>query len=197
MWEHKFGYDENIPEVVREIFMWLCQDLVSLQRMWDFYQELFRDEEYLALYTDYARSSFSIIEESLRISMVMAISRLNDPSTQYQNKNLSFKRLVELCQEPPDINNLYELFDKACKPFKAYRNKRFGHRDLPTTLEYSNNLLPGIGRKQVEKVLRLAKELINSIARHYSDTEFGFNTQAIGGADNLKYWFKKGIGCQN
>jgi len=193
MWEDRFGYNENIPKEIQDIFMWLCQDLLSLQRMWDFYVELFSYEESLALYTDYARTSFSIIEEALRTAMVMAISRLNDPSTQFTNQNLSFQKLVEICQEVPEINNLYEEFDKACKSFEAHRNKRFGHRDLKTTLEYSENLLPGIGKVDVEEILRLAKQFINSIAQHYTRTEYGFISPVIGGAESLKFFFKMGI----
>jgi len=193
MWEDRLGYDENIPEEIRDVFMWLCQDVLSLHRMCDFYKELFKDKEDLTLFTDYASSSFKIIEKALRTSMVMAVSRLNDPSTQFNNQNLSFQRLIAFCQDVPDINDLYKEFDTACVPFGAYRNKRFAHRDLQTTTNYSKNLLPGIGIIQVEEVLRLAFGMINAISMHYTDTGYFFQTPMPGGAKSLKHWFREGI----
>lgn len=197
MFEDKFGYNEKIPEKIREIYMWLCQDFVSLKAMWIFYQGLFGNKEDADLLAYYLTESFRVVEESLRISMVMGICRLNDPSMQQNNQNLSFDILVNNCSEIPELLDLYNDFRKACKPFTVYRNKRFGHRDLDTALDYEGKILPGIGKKEVETVLNLASQLINAVAMFYTDEEFHFDVQTIGGADNLLYWFKKGLESRN
>lgn len=195
MFEDRFGYDEKIPKDIREIFMWLCQDVASLFRMWDFYVGLFRKKEVSLLLADYAKSSFVVIEEALRTSMIMAICRLNDPSIQQNNKNLSFKRLIDYCKDISEIHDLYTEFNKACKPFEVYRNKRFGHRDLKTALDYNGNILPGINKNHVDTVLELASKILNSVASYYSDSEFYFTVSPVGGADSLIFWLKKGIDC--
>jgi len=195
MFEDRFGYNENIPEEIREKFMWLCQDVQSLFVMWNFYLGLFGNKEDPDILTDCARGSFKTIEEALRTSMVMAIGRLNDPSLQYNNQNLSFQRLVDYCKEIPEINMLYTDFKKACKPFDIYRNKRFGHRDLSVVFDYEGVILPGIGKSQVEQVLGLAKRIVSSVAQFYTDTDFYFGGPIIGGAESLLYWLKKGIDC--
>jgi hypothetical protein len=195
MFKDKFGYNEKIPADIREIFMWLCQDVVSLFRMWDFYNGLFGNTEVSIMLSDYTKSSFVIIEEALRISMIMAICRLNDPSIQQNHKNLSLIRLVDYCKEVPDIHDLYTEYKQACTPFDVYRNKRFGHRDLETALDYEGNILPGINKKNVDNVLELASKLLNSVALHYSDSEFYFKAHPVGGAESLLFWMKKGIDC--
>ena len=69
-----FGYSEKLPEDIKEIFVWLCQDLVSLQDKWRFYTDLFGSEENTSLLSELALSSFRIIEESLRNDMILRIS---------------------------------------------------------------------------------------------------------------------------
>jgi len=191
-----FGYNENIPEEIREIYMWLCQDLASLFVMWNFYLGLFGNKEDLDILTDCARGSFKIIEEALRTSMVMAICRLNDPSFKYNNQNLSFERLVNKCQDVPEIHKLYTEFKKACKPFEIYRNKRYGHRDLSVVLDYEKDILKGIEKNQVEEVLSLANRIISSVAQFYTYTDFYFSGPIIGDAKSLLFWLKKGLDCQ-
>lgn len=197
MFDDKFGYDEEIPENIRQIFMWLCQDFASLKAMWNFYQGLFGNNEATDLLAYYLTESIRVVEESLRISMVMGICRLNDPSVQQNNQNLSFDILVKKSSEIPGLLDLYDDFSKACKPFVVYRNKRFGHRDLDTALDYEGTILPGIGKKEVRTVLNLASQLLNSVALYYSNKEFHFDVLAIGGADNLLYWFKEGLKSRN
>ena len=193
MFEDRFGYDENIPEEFREIFMWLCQDVASLFRMWDLYNGLFGKKEISVLLSDYAKSSFVVIEEALRTSMIMAICRFNDPSVQQNHKNLSFKRLVDYCKEVPEICDLYTEFNQACTPFDVYRNKRFGHRDLETALDYEGNILPGINKMHVYTAFSKAFIILNAVAYHYSDSEFYFKVSQVGGPESLLFWLKKGI----
>ena len=197
MFDDRFGYDKVIPEEIREVFMWLCQDLASLYFMWNFYKGLFGNIEDVALLTNYAQSSFIVIEEALRTSMVMAICRFNDPSIQQNNQNLSLKLLVQKCDQIFEFKDLYNSFQIACEPFVIYRNKRFGHRDLPTAFDYDGNILPGIAKNDVEIVLELAAQILNSVGLHFTDGEYHFNSLAIGGAENLLYWIKKGVNNRN
>lgn len=116
--QNYFGKNENIPEEIREVFMWLCQDIASLFQMWDFYECIFEEKENSELLAQHIPNTLIIIGRSLRISMVMAICRLNDPSTEKKNlKNISLGRLTEYGSKNKVIIDLYSKFKDACKPF--------------------------------------------------------------------------------
>lgn len=192
--QNYFGKNENIPEEIREVFMWLCQDIASLFQMWDFYEYIFEKKENAELLAQHIPNTLIIIGRSLRISMVMAICRLNDPSTEKNNlNNISLARLAEYGPKNKVIIDLCSKFKEACKPFEIYRNKRFAHRDLITTLDFKGNIFPGISRKSIEKVLGLSSEIINIFAQQFSDSEYQFHVKSSGGPDQFLYWFKKGL----
>jgi len=190
-----FGYDSGLPEDIREIFMWLCQDVASLQNKWSFYLELFSSQENTALLSDLAQSSFHIIEESLRDDLTMAIYRMSDPSQSRgkdnrRKDNLSLETLALRCGAIDSVTDLLEDFKKACKPVRQYRNKRVGHNDLNTTIKPHDNPLPGIGRSQIDRILELASKILNIVYQNFVDGELFFASIQIGGADALMYWLK-------
>ena len=191
MSSNDFGYNPRLPEDIREIFMWLCQDVASLQNKWSFYLGLFSSQENAALLSDLARSSFQIIEESLRDDMTMAISRLSDPPRSKKGKdNLSLKTLVQQCGRADSVLELLMDFIGACEPVRKYRNKRVGHNDLNTTIKPRDNPLPGVGRGQIDRVLQLASAILNTIYQRFVDGELIFAPIQIGDADTLIYWLK-------
>ena len=187
-----FGYDSRIPADIRDIYMWLCQDVASLQNKWSFYLELFSSQENTALLSDLARSSFNIIEESLRGDLTMAICRLSDPPQTMGNENLSLVTLIQQCSRIDNMTELLKDFRDACEPVRQYRNKRVGHNDLNTTIKPYDNPLPGIGRNQIDRILQLASRILNVIYQHFVNEELAFRPFVIGGAVDLMYWLKMG-----
>jgi len=187
-----FGYNQKLPENIREIFMWLCQDVASIQYKWSFYLELFSSQENTALLSDLAQSSFNIIEESLRADLTMAICRLSDPpQSEGKKDNLSLLTLTQQCGRIDNVTELLRDFRDTCKPVRQYRNKRVGHNDLNTTIKPHDNPLPEIGRGQIDRIVQLASKILNAISQHYaSDLELSFKPFAIGGANDLIYWLK-------
>jgi len=193
MKNNAFGYNEKIPENIRDVFMWLCQDLAELNHMWEFYVGLFGNKDDADLLANYLYTTFMVIEQSLRTSIIMSICRLDDPPVQGKNRNLTLKALIDQCSNQNDVEELYSEFHLACEPFEIFRNKRVGHRDLPTSINYESFLLPGIGKAQVETVLTLAEKILNKIALFYADTDFYFKSSSPGGADTLLHWMRVGI----
>jgi len=63
MSKNAFGYVELLPENIRDSFMWLCQDVASLQHKWDLYLELFGKDQNTNLLSELAPASFNIISE--------------------------------------------------------------------------------------------------------------------------------------
>lgn len=189
-----FGYNPLLPEDIRDIFMWLCQELASLNNKWQFYLGLYTGEEDTGLLSDLAPGSFSIIEESLRSDMTMSICRLSDPAHTAGKPNLSLQTLADKCQAldgPDGLSELLQEFLRACQPVRRRRNKLVGHRDLNRTIKPQHNPLPGIGRAQVDTILDLAGRVLNLINRHFAgDSELSFKPFLIGGADTLLHWLR-------
>src|SRR5579864_5809015 len=117
-----FNYDARLPEGIRNIGMGLRQDVAYLHHERALYLELFSDPGNAALLTDLARSSFQIIEESLRNNLTMAICRLSDPAQSPGEDNLSFATLVNLCDDIPSTKDALKDFHTACKPIRDLRN---------------------------------------------------------------------------
>jgi HEPN superfamily AbiU2-like protein len=190
--ENAFGYDSRIPDNIREIFMWLCQDVAALQSKWDFYLELYGNEETTALLSELASWSFNIIEESLRNDMTMAICRLSDPSITMHKENLSLATLVEKCSDIAGLGNRLVDFQVACQPISKWRNKQVGHHDLHTRISPRENPLPGINKNQVNEIIKQASDILSVVAFRYTGGELNFHTVSRGGAEDLIFWLKSG-----
>jgi len=193
MYEDRFGYDPKVPEDIRLIFMWLCQDVSSLQNEWDFYLDLFDKEENNELFHEVAPMSFDIIEEVLRHDMIMSIGRLSDPKISIKKKeNLSLAALVERCADIHGLELLLEKFQLSCLHTTQWRNKRVGHRDLYTTISPSEHPLPKIDKQQLDQILSEASEILKAVFLHYSRGDLYFHTIAPGKADDLIFYLKSG-----
>lgn len=190
--ENTFGYDTRIPENIREIFMWLCQDVAALQSKWDFYLKLYGNEENTALLSELALWSFNIIEESLRSDMTMAICRLSDPPRSVSQENLSLATLFEKHPGISGLKNKLGDFQAACEPIRRWRNKRVGHNDLNTRIHPRGNPLPGITKNQIDDIIERASEILSDVASQYTGDDFRFYAIGRGGAEDLIFWLKSG-----
>jgi hypothetical protein len=103
-----FGHIESLPDEIRDIFMWLCQDVAALFRKWDFYQGVLAMPENPEVVNQLPRA-FSVIEESLRADMTMAICRLADPAISYRQENLNFKSLEAFYLQDEELTPLSRI----------------------------------------------------------------------------------------
>jgi hypothetical protein len=185
-----FGYVPKLPDNIREIFMWLCQDVSSLRSKWKFYRELFGTKENVELFSDLARASFHIIQESLRNDMTMAICRLSDPPQSMGKNNLSFSALFQQLSELDNAPILLKDFQLGCKPVRQYRNKRVGHYDLNTRIKPQDNPLPGVGLNEFDQIVQLAEQVLNTVVKRFDNIELIFTIVQMGGGDELTFWLK-------
>lgn len=186
-----FGYDVNLPKDIREVFMWLCQDVAHIQRSWNFYLELFSSEDYKDV-AELGMSSFLVIEEAVRTDLIMSICRISDPAKTTNRDNLSFPALAKKCSTIQDLDTLVDDLLACCEPIRKFRHKRIAHNDLSTRIDPLNNPLPGISKKEINEILGIAKEILNTVSGHYVDVEYCFDTVHKGGAKELLYWLKSG-----
>jgi len=152
MSKNTFGYIEQLPENIRDVFMWLCQDVASLQHKWDFYLELFGKNQNTDLLSELAPASFNIIFETLQNDMTMAVCRLSDPPKSMGQENLSLATLIKSHAEIEGLNDLLTDFQKICEPVRQRRNKRVGHRDLNTVIKPLENPLSGVSKEQIDMI---------------------------------------------
>ena len=197
MAKNDFGYSEELPENIRDVFMWLCQDVASLQHKWDFWLELFGKSENTDLLSELAPTSFNIILETLQNDITMAICRLSDPPKSMGQENLSFATLAQNCDEIEGIENLVTEFRKICEPARHRRNKRVGHRDLNSIIKPLEYPLQGLSKEHIDTIVKTAADILNFVLQYDENAEMYFHTISPGNAKTLMYWLKKGKASRN
>jgi hypothetical protein len=185
------GYNTKIPEEIRDACADLWDDVAMLHLKWNFYLELFGDRENAQLLSNLARAFFQTVEESLRADMLMSICRLSDPSRSLAPGNLSFAILMGKCADLPKVDNLVTAFQAACGNARLYRNRYIAHNDLGSVINLTENLLPGVGRPQIDEILGLAREILRTVYGHYANVDLGFQPAHTGGAKELINWIKE------
>lgn len=190
-----FGYNENVPEAIRDIFMMLCQDVVSLARIWRLYLGLFSDVETAELLSKMARETFHLVEEALRNNMAISIARLCDPARSCGHECISFRALAERAPQLDELKQKVDAFVELCAPIEALRNKRLAHNDLGTMIRPLDNPLPGIDRSLIDRIVADAGELLNYVVSKFDDAQLVFELTAVGGAEHLIYWLRLAKEC--
>ena len=89
MAETRFGYVDQLPDEIRDVFTELCQETANLGMKWKLYLDLYGESANIVLLQDTANGEFLMIEQSLRVDMTMTICRLADPPRSMGKENLS------------------------------------------------------------------------------------------------------------
>ncbi|MFC1946078.1 hypothetical protein ACFLW1_02635 [Chloroflexota bacterium] len=188
---NRFGYSKQISKSFRIEFMWLCQEVESLVNEWDLYVGLFGSVENTEVLDEMAPGCFRIIEESLRDDMTMTICRLSDPSTDNSgNKNISMDILSGECIMIEGIPELLQDFAKACAQIEKVRNKLVAHNDMKVKVNPQDNILLGVGRKEIDIIVGLAIIILQKVYEHFTNSSIGFMPAYIGKADDLVNWLR-------
>jgi AbiU2 len=183
--------NEKIPAEIRDSCADLYDDIAILHLKWRFYRELFQEPENAQLLSNLARAFFQTVEESLRADMLMSIFRLSDPSRFLARGNLSFAILLGKCTDLPKVDNLVTAFQAACGNVRLYRNRYIAHNDMASAINLKEDLLPGVGRSQIDEILRLAREILKAVYGHYANADLEFQPAHLGGARELIDWIKQ------
>lgn len=200
----KFGYDDQIPENIREMFTVLCQNLSRLQGKWDLYKTLF-DIKNSDMLNGVASYAFMLIKDSLFSEIIMGICRLGDNSIVCGQKTVGFKTLYSECSSVPDISIKLMDFKNLYTPFKTIRNKHIGHTDYDVHIgdpNYhlwisSHNLqLPQITNGMIDKILECSAEFLKTISIHYSGKDLYFHPISMHDGRALVYWLNYAFGAK-
>jgi hypothetical protein len=125
---------------------------------------------------------WSQVQQALFRDVILRICHLTDPAETNKGrfKNQSLFRLVSEVEtidlSLPDILGLREKLDRlqvGCKDMRTMRNKTIAHRSWDSPLEP----IPSTTRQQIEDVVVLIREIMNTIELHFADkqTIYGFD----------------------
>jgi hypothetical protein len=179
----------KMPPTIEEVFNELKKEITLLHARWIIYRQLFgSSERRIELLNECASAFFAIIHEALLGEVQLTLSKLTDPPRSRKDENLSLEQLRERidAQGQNDLaNSLRNLLDDLkdkCQGMRTQRNKRLAHLDLPTAISKSN-LLPGISRQMIEEALKVTREYMNVIERHYNGSETKYEYLGMTGND--------------
>lgn len=166
----------TIPSEIDEVYGKLKTEITWMHGRWMVYRQLFAEsEKRIDLLNESAPTFFYIIQDVLLGEIQVSLSKLTDPARSGKFDNLSLEQLqmrVKANGQPQLAARLRQLLDELqlkCEPFRARRNKQLAHLDLTTAMESSLNPLPGISRQMIEEALKLVRECMNEIERHYCE----------------------------
>lgn len=187
----------KFPDSVRCLYEDQWQEVAGLHIKWATYLDLFDQRKNIDLFSATAPGFFRVVEEALRMDMIMSVGRLLDPPQSVGRANLSLSRLVTELNPHCDEGFLallraeVEAVRTHCNQFKEWRNRRISHNDLNTALK--SQPLPAIQRSYVEEALRRIENLLNRIALHFRESETRFTMPIIRGpAKDLIFWLERG-----
>ena len=170
-----------MPIELRQVYEQLWQEVAGLHSRWALYCQLFAvSESQVDFLREMAPSFFGVLQNTFRDDILMALSRITDPSRTGKKENLSFLLLAERIDSsayPMLRQRVDELLEKIvtdCTPFRDLRNRSLAHRDLPTALAYHPNPLPGISRGMIDDALRMTRVLMNAIQVEFDRSETAF-----------------------
>lgn len=171
----------QIPAQIDEVFQELRDEVTWLYVRWIIYRQLFAaSERRIDLLNESASVFFYVIQDVLFWEVQIALSKLTDPARIGRYDNLSLEQLQIRVETHGDLQfaaKLRVLLDELhtkCQYFRAHRNKRLAHFDLTTAMQSTSNPLPGVSMQMIQQALDLLCEYMNTIERHYTETETGY-----------------------
>jgi hypothetical protein len=170
-----FGYIEEMPEDIRDIFLCLCRDTLSLGAAWALYKRLFLDPEARKLLDLVSRGTFKVIGAALWSNIIILFGRLGDDRKGRGDKeNICFRSLVARVQGLPGLSRQVGEFIKRSKAVKFQRNKLIAHNDLNARTSPLRNPIPKVTAKEIDELVKMSGAILNDVARPYS-TELAFD----------------------
>jgi len=194
---------QTFPESVRASFNNVWEDIASLHAKCRLYTDFYEPKENCEVMALIAPSAFQVIEESLRNDIVMAFGRLIDSPGKGSRENLSLERcLLELknhcaAEIGARWDRQFEAIRTHCTAIEQWRNKRVGHNDRKTALEYHANPLPSIALPYIHDALGLLSGLMNDVQSAFEDGATYFFPLEIGTGADLISFLKNALEASN
>jgi hypothetical protein len=178
----------TMPQEVAETYNHLRNQLILRHCRWAIYRQLFgTDPERIDLLNRFGGVAFGTIQRVMEDETVLALCRMSDPAAHGRGRNArdncTFARLVSLVTSGAATKEELELkarlealladIDRIDASMEALRNRVLAHLDLAT---FNHMAAGGVGptrpnRGNVEEFLATARNLLNTVQRHYEGAE--------------------------
>jgi hypothetical protein len=163
---------------------------IELTYDWQTYRTLFgHSEQRFKLLQLYTTQFFRVVHDSLLETIILGISRLQDPARIGKFENHSCAFFIRICEEDGQLPLAAALKDilaetqEASEAISDYRNKRVAHRDL--TLATASTLSPG-SRANFAKVIGLHQKFIQTASDVIEPgVELGWDIISHGDAETI------------
>jgi hypothetical protein len=192
---------QAMPHTLAEIHERLQQEVSNLHAKWRIFRQLYTvSQERIGILRKTTPGFFGLIQRVLLDDISLTISRLTDPLKSAGKENLSLALLVESASSTDDTHfrsrtqRALEDLQEHCAPFRAHRNRKIAHRDLPTALEYHPEPLPSVDGEKIDNALKMIAAFMNDFQNHYEQTSMAYEHVVISGdANDLVYFLEQAV----
>ncbi len=160
-------------------FHTIWNEVLNMHLKWTEFESLFGSEENVSLMHQISPNFFFILRNLLFNDIVMGITRLTQKKIdRIGNERLTLSVLTQLT-EPPlkgEVHKKVRLIEKEASFCNDIRNRKIAHFDRSLALGSSQKPLESATRDEINAVLKMIADLLNTIQFHYigSRTEYRF-----------------------
>ena len=191
-----FGYSDELPEEIREVIIWIFDEISLISIKWDFYLDLFDNQETTDLLSKLANGAFYVIERSVSTDILLGINRLCDPIKTSNHTNISIKTLLERCDAITEGDENYIKFLEMCDKFRMIRNKILAHNDFDFRNKPKINQMHKIRREEIKEFISVVEEILKSVYQNYVDGDFTVKPKIKGDGKSLIRMLKIAENCE-
>ena len=162
-------FDQSDPQVLREMYCFLRNEVLELNSRWIVFKQLFaQGDERVRLLNREVPSFFKMFHDSMRDGIFMSITRLTDKPKVSRKQTLSLRQLVGhrglVCNGTvvSRWNALLGEIERERETIKVWRDTSGAHNDLDTVIDPAR-LLPPIMFDSVGIVVGLVEDLLNIV----------------------------------
>jgi len=168
----------NMPPDVEKLFQELSDALTDIHFKWKLYCQLYCDEDSVELINACAPIFFANTQAVYADYILLALSRLTDPSRTGRYSNLSLERLRQAIDPAAHPSLSFTLaaaatsVEVACADFRTHRDKRIAHTD--EGVSDGDVQLPAVYKRDIDDALKKMRDLMNAIVGEFDDAEVAY-----------------------
>jgi len=176
---------------IKETYDLLNNEILWICLRWKLFKQIYGSKENVELINEFAPVTFKFFQDSSFDMIILSINRLLDSPSTFGNDNLSLSRLILMIEDEEfddlkeELQNLYDSIKKDCTNLKELRNIRIGHNDLESK-KSNYELLSGVSRKKIDKILNNIYTFMNTISGHIYETEYHYDFVGSEGEDGKR-----------
>lgn len=188
----------NLPQTLSKSFKKLWQDVVNLHAKWNLFQQLYGEQESVAVLKETAPWAFRTFQLVLLDDILLSICRLTDPAQQGGNTNLTLAQLID-CIDPDKhgefkqkVSEAYSLMADSFTFARGHRNRRIAHTDLATYNQPKP--LPDIDHQKIAKAIEDITTVMSMVELHINKSSTSYSNPPFPGTGaDILFWLRKGL----